>query len=39
MVGIVMLIGLMFIIAFNDIQRIVGGDSFFPKRKEHLKCS
>ncbi len=28
MVGIVMLIGLMFIIAFNDIKRIIGGDSF-----------
>jgi regulator of sigma E protease len=26
--GIVVLIGLMFIIAFNDIKRIIGGDSF-----------
>jgi regulator of sigma E protease len=28
MVGIVLLIGLMFVIAFNDIKRIIGGDSF-----------
>lgn len=28
MVGILVLIGLMFIIAFNDIKRIIGGDSF-----------
>jgi regulator of sigma E protease len=28
LVGIVVLIGLMFVIAFNDIKRIVGGDSF-----------
>jgi regulator of sigma E protease len=28
MVGIVVLIGLMFVIAFNDIKRIIGGDSF-----------
>ncbi|MCA9859731.1 MAG: site-2 protease family protein [Thermomicrobiales bacterium] len=29
LVGFVVLIGLMFVIAFNDIRRIVGGDSFF----------
>ncbi|CAN5750242.1 RIP metalloprotease RseP [soil metagenome] len=28
MVGIVVLIALMFVIAFNDIKRIIGGDSF-----------
>ncbi len=28
MVGIVVLLSLMFIIAFNDIKRIIGGDSF-----------
>lgn len=29
MVGFVLLIGLMFVIAFNDIRRIIGGGSFF----------
>jgi regulator of sigma E protease len=29
LVGFVLLIGLMFVIAFNDIRRIIGGGSFF----------